>query len=250
MVKSFRFIDESYTCPSQNMALDEALIENFQNDELPILRFYTWDKDAFTLGRFQNILDIKNFENFGENFTRRTTGGGLLLHGFDLSYSLIIPTSLLTNKSVKESYEYLCQFLLHFYTNLGFEASFAKEIMSNKLSKSAFCQVGYEPYDIIIKGKKVGGNAQRRTKKFIYQHGSIPLHVDSRIFSSVSLEELGRNLHVKEVKELLKSSFETTFNTKLLFTTLNDTQLQSFETLHVNKYNTKEWKYESISAKP
>jgi lipoate-protein ligase A len=232
---------------AHNMAIDEALIENFKQDDLPILRLYSWDKDTFTIGRFQDVHTIDNFSDFGDNFTRRATGGGLLFHGFDLSYSLIIPTFLLTNKSVKESYEYLCAFLLHFYTTLGFEANFAKDIMSEKLSKSAFCQVGFEAYDIIIEGKKVGGNAQRRTKEFIYQHGSIPLHVDSRTFSGVSLEELGKALHVKDTKETIKSSFEKTFNTKLKPSQLNQEELTSLEFLHVNKYNTYEWKYNAKS---
>lgn len=247
MVKSFRFLDLPYLSAAHNMAIDEALIENFEQNNLPILRLYTWDKDAFTIGRFQDIHAIDNFSDFGDNFTRRVTGGGLLLHGFDLSYSLIIPVKLLTNKSVKESYEYICTFLLHFYVQLGFEANFAKDIMSEKLSKSAFCQVGYEPYDIIIEDKKVGGNAQRRTKDFIYQHGSIPLYVDSRTFSGVSLEELGKALHVKDTKERIKSSFEKTFNTKLEQSQLTKEELTSLEFLHVNKYNTYEWKYNAKS---
>ncbi len=247
MVKSFRFLDLPYLSAAHNMAIDEALIENFQEDDLPILRLYTWDKDAFSIGRFQDTHDIENFTDFGVNFTRRVTGGGLLLHGFDLSYSLILPTRLLTNKSVKESYEYICAFLLHFYAKLGFEANFAKDIMNEKFSKSAFCQVGYEPYDIIIEDKKVGGNAQRRTKNFIYQHGSIPLHVDSRPFSGVSIEELGKALHVSEAKERIKSSFEKCFDTHLQESTLKDDELNSLKTLHVSKYNTYEWKYNAKS---
>lgn len=247
MVDRFRFLDVPYFSASENMALDEALIENFEKNDLPILRLYTWQKDAFSIGRFQNTLDIENFSDFGDNFTRRSTGGGLLLHGFDLSYSLIIPTFLLTNKSVKESYEYICAFLLHFYTHLGFKANFAKEIMSEKFSKSPFCQVGNEPYDIIIEGKKIGGNAQRRTKNFIYQHGSIPLYKDSRSFSSVSLEELEKNLHVDTAKELVKLAFEQNFETKLLNSSLTNKELKSFQLLHVNKYETKNWKYNAKS---
>ena len=32
-----------------------------------------------------------------------------------------------------------------------------------------------ENYDIMIAGKKIGGNAQRRLKDVIFQHGSIPV---------------------------------------------------------------------------
>jgi lipoate-protein ligase A len=40
--------------------------------------------------------------------------------------------------------------------------------------KTAFCFAGKEEYDLLIKGRKMGGNAQRRFKDVIFQHGSIP----------------------------------------------------------------------------
>lgn len=249
MFKAFRFLDVPYLKPSENMALDEALIQNFQDISTPIFRLYTWESDAFTIGRFQKIEQIPNFDSFGTNFTRRVTGGGLLLHGFDLSYSLIVPTKALLNKSVKESYEYLCQFLNHFYTLLGFNVDFAKNIFQDKLSKSVFCQVGFEPYDMIIHGQKIGGNAQKRTKNIIYQHGSIPLHVDSRLFSGTSIEALGKKIDIAKAKELLCQAFEQSFHAKLSPSNLTQKELQDFRFLEKNKYNTKEWKYESIFEK-
>ena len=245
----FRFLDMPYFSASQNMAIDEALMENFHKDNIPIFRLYTWDNDAFTIGKFQDVAGIENFHKYGENFTRRVTGGGLLLHGFDISYSLILPTALLSKKSVKESYEYICQFLLELYRKLGFEPNFAKKIMSDSLSKSAFCQVGFEPYDIIINDKKIGGNAQKRTRELIYQHGSIPLHVDSRKYSGISLEKLGLKLDIETLKVLTKESFESTFETTLKKSAFTKEEQKSFESLHVNKYDTKEWKYDNISAK-
>jgi lipoate-protein ligase A len=41
--------------------------------------------------------------------------------------------------------------------------------------KTAFCFAGKEEYDLLIKGRKMGGNAQRRFKDVIFQHGSIPI---------------------------------------------------------------------------
>jgi len=84
---------------------------------------------------------------------------------------------------------------------------------SVKLSKSQFCQQGFEPYDILIDGKKVGGNAQRRSKDVIFQHGSINL--DNSCFSlGYSLEDLDINIGFKQAKKLLTQSFETSFNIK------------------------------------
>ncbi len=190
------------------MDLDKSLLDNF--DGIPIFRLYSWEENSFTIGRFQKSDGL---ERFGTNHAIRMTGGGLLLHGCDISYSIVIPTKLLGKKSVKESYEYLCSFLLHFYKNLGLHVEYAKDI-KKELSKSFFCQEGFEAYDMIVDGKKIGGNAQKRTKDLIFQHGSIPLKNDTREFSGYSLEEFGVNLSKDKTKELLKKSFIELFGVK------------------------------------
>ncbi len=205
----FRFIDSPKLSAKANMDFDKSLVENF--DGTPIFRLYSWEKDSFTIGRFQKIEDISDIEKFGNNYAKRITGGGLLLHGYDISYSILLPINFLGLKNVKQSYEYICSFILNFYRKLGLHVEYAKDIDLN-LSKSFFCQEGFEAYDMIYQGKKIGGNAQKRTKNLIFQHGSIPLSADKREFSGCSLEEFGIYLHETEAKELLKESFIETFD--------------------------------------
>jgi lipoate-protein ligase A len=210
-LKQMRFIDSSNLSAKENMQIDELLVNNFEGS--PTFRLYSWKKDSFSIGRFQKIEDIKNHHELGSNWAKRITGGGVLLHGCDISYSLVLPVSYFGNKSVKESYEFICSFILDFYKNLNLHVEFAKDTDVN-LSKSPFCQVGFEPYDIIVNGRKIGGNAQRRTKELIFQHGSIPLKKDSRKFSGYSLDECGIILDEDEAKKLLKKSFQKFFNHK------------------------------------
>ncbi len=206
LAKEWRFIDSPKMSAKANMDFDKSLLENF--DGTPVFRLYSWEANSFTIGRFQKLEDIENIERFGTNYAKRMTGGGLLLHGFDVSYSIVLPISQLGRRGVKESYEFLCQFILNFYKDLGFEPAWAKDILPNSLSKSPFCQEGFESYDIIIESKKIGGNAQKRTKNLILQHGSIPLRKDKRKYSGYSLEELGIELSEKETKERLLKSFK------------------------------------------
>ncbi len=207
--KKCRFIDSPTLGATENMAIDKSLLSEI---DLPIFRLYTWEENCFSIGRFQKIEDIENWQIYGKNWAKRVTGGGLLLHGFDVSYTIVVPVKSLGKKSVKESYEYNCEFIFNFYKNLGLNPKWAKDILPNSLSHSSFCQEGFEPYDIIIDGKKIGGNAQKRTKELILQHGSIPLFKDSREKSGFSLEELGIGLSIKETKKLLKKSFYKTYN--------------------------------------
>jgi len=205
---NFKFIDSPKLSAKANMDFDKSLVENF--DGTPIFRLYSWEKNSFTIGRFQKLEEIQNISKYGTNYARRMTGGGLLLHGFDISYSIVIPTNILKNKSVKESYEYICSFIINFYKKLDLDVEYAKNI-NKELSKSFFCQEGFEAYDMICHGKKIGGNAQKRTKNLIFQHGSIPIKNDNREFSGHSLNEFGINLSEKKAKELLKQSFIESF---------------------------------------
>lgn len=203
-----RFIDSPKSSAKANMDFDKSLVENF--DGVPTFRLYSWEEDSFTIGRFQKLKEIENYQRFGSNWAKRITGGGLLLHGFDISYSIVLPSDYFQKASVKKSYEYICSFILDFYKKLGLHVAYAKDI-NLALSKSDFCQVGFEPYDMICQGKKLGGNAQRRTKNLIFQHGSIPLKKDKREFSGHALDEFGINLSEEDAKTLLKESFKNIF---------------------------------------
>ena len=217
----FRLIRSGTLSARENMAIDKALFENFSQ---PVLRLYTWEK-SFTFGISGDISELKDKEELREyrsNYAKRMTGGGILFHGNDLSYALIFPASMMGKRTVKESYEKICTFLLNFYKTLGLEASYAKDT-SVEISKSEFCQLGFEDYDILISGKKMGGNAQRRSRDVIFQHGSIGLfNLDESLHTGNSLEDLGLDLSYEEVTERLIKSFEETFEVVLEDSILNE----------------------------
>jgi len=220
---TFRVIHTHNQSATVNMAMDKALAMSFKKEDKPILRFYTWE-NSFTVGVSQNIQDYtQTYNSFKGNCAKRMTGGGVLFHGHDVSYSLVLPTHFLENLSVKQSYEKICSFLLFFYKNLNLEAMYAKDIKAINLSKSDFCQVGFEAYDIVIQGIKIGGNAQKRTKNMIFQHGSIPLYQTQRSkeFGN-SLEDLDITLTYEEAIERLSEAFCQTFNAKLEESSLNE----------------------------
>lgn len=229
----FRVLHSYNQSATTNMAIDKALAMSFQKDDTPILRFYTWEK-SFTVGVSQNLDTYPHYHAlFNGNCAKRMTGGGVLFHGHDVSYSLVLPKRLLENLSVKESYEKICSFLLSFYTNLNLNVSYAKDINTIELSKSDFCQVGYEAYDIIIDGLKIGGNAQKWSKNMIFQHGSIPLFKDQSHTKEYghSLEDVGVNLTFEEAIKQLTTAFSQTFNIELQDSALNDKEQEYLKKL-------------------
>lgn len=211
--KEVRLILSPKSSAKLNMAIDKALVNSFKIEESIIFRVYSWEK-SFTIGIGQDLDNYKEFkEKYNNNCSKRITGGGVLFHGHDISYSFLISSKLLGNLGVKESYEKICQFLLTFYKDLGLKPSFVKDNEDISLMKSDFCQVGFEAYDIIVNGKKIGGNAQKRTSKLIFQHGSIPLKkTDNSSIIGTTLEDLGIILDEDEAQQRLVDAFKKCFN--------------------------------------
>ena len=240
------------------MAVDEALLSNFKKNDLPIFRIYGWEP-SLSLGRFSNINDTLNLNTLKKqniSFVRRITGGGILIHGGDLSYSIVLPKEILKSISVKKSYHYLCSFLIELYKKLGLNANFSQNL-NIESSKSNICMEANEPYDIIINSKKIGGNAQRYTKETLFQHGSIPINLDTKLFQNIFLEDIdlknlttlnkiAKNITYKELSNILVESFAQSFNIKLVNDTLNKLEQQSVDKLLICKYSTKRW---NIDAK-
>lgn len=230
--KEFRLLSSFNQNAKENMAIDKALATTYKTGDKPILRLYTWKK-SFTVGVGQKVDDyIDVYKEYGNNTAKRITGGGVLFHGHDLSYSVIFPKNFALNLSVKQTYEKICSFLLEFYKSLGLKASFAKDIESIELSKSNFCQVGFEAYDIIVNGIKIGGNAQKWSKHMIFQHGSIPLKsVENRVELGNTLESFNINLEFEEAAQMLAKSFGKVFDVELVPSRLNEKENKKLEQL-------------------
>lgn len=237
----FRVIVSQMKNSKENMAIDEALLKSFNNGDYPILRLYTWDKDSLTIGISQQVETYTFLDDKKDKIAKRITGGGVLFHGHDLSYSLVIPTHLLGDLNIKKSYEYICSFILEFYKKLGLNVCYAKDDENIILSKSEYCQVGFEAYDILVNGQKIGGNAQRRTKKAIFQHGSIPIiSTKNTLFhdkSGLSLEDINQNINFDDAIELMIESFKDTFNIELIESDLTKKEEELKNSLLKEKYD-------------
>ncbi|HQP91163.1 MAG TPA: lipoate--protein ligase family protein [Candidatus Omnitrophota bacterium] len=176
-----RLIKSGLCDAAKNMAIDEALFSSYkEKTSLPVLRVYGWSPAAFSLGcnqKPQELLNIFECEKAGIPIVKRPTGGGLIFHDDELTYSIVLcQDDLGVNRRVKESFEKITSFLFCFYKNLGAKACFAKDVnpASGSHTIAPICFSRSEEYDILVNGKKIGGNAQKRRRSVILQHGSIP----------------------------------------------------------------------------
>src|SRR5215208_4451668 len=87
---------------AMNMAIDEALLETAI---APAIRFYRWPSPALSFGYFGKFSDVAIYAA-ERDLVRRWTGGGIVFHGDDLTYSIVIPASdLVFNESPMGIYE-------------------------------------------------------------------------------------------------------------------------------------------------
>jgi lipoyl(octanoyl) transferase len=148
-----------------NMAIDEALLETAT---APTIRFYRWDHPALSFGYFGKFDQVANEPR---DIVRRWTGGGIVFHGADLTYALIVPA---TNAAFAES-----SMSIYEKTHAAVREALAKSGNDVRLADSAAPKISESCFanavraDVLSNGTKVAGAAQRRTRRGLLQQGSI-----------------------------------------------------------------------------
>jgi len=162
--------------PAFNMALDEALLEAMPRLGRPGLRFYGWTEPAATFGYFQKYAEVER-ATLLRPLIRRPSGGGIVPHDADWTYSLAFPPGhewhlLKAEESYRRVHEWI-------------QAAFAKLNVATEIAlrsqKSAICNpqsaigcfAGHEKFDLLWNGRKIAGAAQRRNKLGLLIQGSV-----------------------------------------------------------------------------
>jgi len=152
------------------MALDEALLENVSRLGKPVLRFYGWTEPAATFGYFQKFSEVER-ATLLRPLIRRPTGGGIVPHDADWTYSFVVPPNheWYSLKAI-ESYRRVHEWIQNAFEKLKIETELAPNC---KKSLPGQCFVGNEKFDLLWHGKKIAGAAQRRNKLGLLIQGSV-----------------------------------------------------------------------------
>ncbi len=160
-------VDSGRKSALEHMQIDTELLLGVDS---PLLRFYDWSQESITYGYF---IDPANWLHEAViNRARRPTGGGLIFHEGDFSFTLALPLSCeLTQKPVIERYKIINSHVLKAVYSLLPERTFVLEQACNhEGSIDQLCMANPTAYDLLLAGKKVGGSAQRKNKQaFIHQ---------------------------------------------------------------------------------
>lgn len=232
MHPAWQYIDSGPNIGAYNMAVDEELLARAQAGEtVPVLRFYTWDPPAVSIGRFQNMKAAVNAEackRRGFDIVRRITGGRAVLHNQELTYSIIARADdPLFPSTVLGTYKVIATGLLAGLKNLGLAAEMVSRggrhaALVEKKPKEQACFSSPSWYEILVNNKKIAGSAQRRMRGAFLQHGSILIDYDPALEAEVICgggsegrvtsirQELGRSITEDEVKRAMLSGFSET----------------------------------------
>lgn len=147
---TFEVFDPVVLPPVMHVALDEVLPnEVLAGRRGPHFRIWDWDSSLVVIGSYQSLrneVDAEGAAEHGIGVVRRITGGGAMFmeQGNCITYSLVVPTSLVEGLSFEQAYAYLDDWVMGALAEIGVRAH-------------------YVPLnDIASEQGKIGGAAQRR----------------------------------------------------------------------------------------
>jgi lipoate-protein ligase A len=214
-----RVIQHPADIVSTNMAVDEALMQLITQ---PVLRFYRWSEPAVTIGYFQKWTEVPA----GRPFARRYTGGGLVDHTADFTYSVIVPKNHpLDARGTSSSYEDIHRAVAAGLKREGFDV---EVVPVSDPEPNAACFQRAVKYDVVSVSdqRKIAGAAQRRSKTGTLHQGSI---IPGGPFDWKSL---AHSLQV-EIAPLLGASTE--------LSEMTEAEKSLSEELTRTRYETDEW---------
>jgi lipoate-protein ligase A len=117
--------------PRTLAALDQVLTEELAEGlRGPTLRFWDWDERAVFIGSFQSLsneIDPVGVAKHDVTVVRRISGGGAMFMeaGNCVTFSLVVPASLVDGMSFEQSYSFLDSWVLGALQSIGVEAYFS-----------------------------------------------------------------------------------------------------------------------------
>lgn len=234
--------------PSMHVALDQVLPHEVATGARPpLLRIWDWDSSLVVIGSYQSLsneVDPEGAAAHGIDVVRRITGGGAMFmeQGNCITYSLVVPTSLVEGLSFEQAYAYLDDWVMGALAEIGVKAR-------------------YVPLnDIASEQGKIGGAAQRRfAGGVLLHHVTMSYDIDADKMGEVlrigreKLSDKGTSSANKRVDPIRSQTglprdqiiagfldhFRRTYRTR--DSTYTDAELAEAERLVETKFATPEW---------
>jgi lipoate-protein ligase A len=205
-----------------NMAVDEVLLLQAHR---PVLRVYKWARPAVSFGYFESWQAVNAaYPPPAWELVRRWTGGGVVVHGQDWTYSLIVPRSdPFALVKARESYLAVHRLLADALSLAGLGGCEGRGVSLVPEAAAKVSQACFEnpaQHDLLLAGRKVAGAGQRRSRAGMLHQGSVQGVTLPRLFA----DQWARSLAATVIERRLDES-----------------ELAEARSLAEEKYATAEW---------
>jgi lipoate-protein ligase A len=253
-------LDKKPLSGSLNMAIDDFLFRSLGSDPQTFLRFYRWERLTVSLGYSQDIrkvVDLEYCQEQGIDIVRRMTGGKLVLHHKEVTYSLCSSDKEAFTSTLAESYRLISQALIRGFEEMGLKPHLADSPPSSYARGNLPCFSYPARDEIEVEGKKIVGSAQKRAGSKFIQHGSIPLEEDEGFLAPVSFlkdedskghmisisQALGKKVSFDWAVERLISGISEFFKINFRPKTFDTEEKEAILKIQQERYANKHWTY-------
>ncbi len=258
-----RFLLDEAGESAWNMAVDESLLINSTiNPDRIIVRIYGWDRWAVTLGRFQSLT--RNFfydraKEMNIPVIRRITGGRAILHGDDVTISVVASLSALGFKhdsifSAAKVYQVLSEPILEALNRTGLNTEMGACTLPSNNERMGDCFQGISRADIVDRrtGKKIVGAALHRRDNLVLQQASIPLNTSERadklnqlkiaLFGTDRPSDSNQQAILQdELRNELLRAYSLFFNSSMINSCLTEEERATVSKLRAERYTNPIW---------
>ena len=167
-------LDLTFPTPEENLACDEALLEEAEASGNPgVLRFWESERHFVVLGyanRAEDEVDLEACRARGVPVLRRCSGGGTVLQGPGcLNYALVLPVDAAPALAV-----------------ISGANRFILERHRDAISTATGLPITLEGHtDLALGGRKFSGNAQRRKRTHLLFHGGFLLDFELPLLAAL-----------------------------------------------------------------
>ena len=254
-----RLLNMGANSAAMNMAIDESILLAQNEQPNPTLRFYEWSSPAFSFGYFQDIaseVDVEACRADGIELVKRMTGGGTVVHGWELTYTLVLPRDV-AEMDISDVYQRIGQSLVKAFQKLGVPAQCYTACPDSSETVPNICLTNPAEHDVMSDDKKLAGVSVRRTRDGIMFQGYISLDIppsfilnrvskDPEVQQSVREKSTAINIDGRFItRDALIQAVSETFEIGIAFNSgkLSSMERVEAETLVETKYATAAWNY-------
>ena len=163
---------------AEQMALDSGLMDRARQTGETVLRVYRWSRPTLSFGRHETVaghFDRARLAAAGVDAVRRPTGGRVLFHSREVTYSVTAPVA--DDEPLRVSYARINALLVTALSALGARVEPAEKSLARRPG-GAPCFAEPAAGELVFDGRKLVGSAQLRDRGALLQHGSILLGDD------------------------------------------------------------------------